>query len=89
MHDLGDDLTLRFHAMKIGDVPKTDDNAFDPRQIGVIACRSLEPAPAPVLASQAAAPAKLSIAADCQNAKAFASCGGIVCVDKVNNRSSG
>src|SRR5260370_22416879 len=55
MHDLGDDLSLGFHPVKIGDVPRTDDNAPDGRQVGMIPGGSIEPAPTPGFAPQPAA----------------------------------
>src|SRR5260370_26193383 len=89
MHDLGDDLSLGFHPVKIGDVPKTDDNAPDGRQVGMIAGGSIEPAPTPVFAPQPAAAAKCPTSAGGQTAKTFANFIGILCVQEVDNRSSG
>src|SRR5258708_8508907 len=89
MHDLGDDLSLRFHPVKIGDVPEIDDKAPDGRQVGMIAGGSIEPAPTPVFAPQPAAAAKCPASAGGQTAKTFANFIGIVCVKEVENRSSG
>ena len=85
MHDLGDDLALRFHAVKIGDVPKINDNALDGWQVGMIAGLSVEPSPAPVFAPQPAAAGKLPASAGGQIAKSFANSVGIVYVKEVDN----
>src|SRR5260370_6808527 len=58
MHDLGDDLSLGFHPVRIGDVPKTDDNAPHARQVGMTAGGGIQHAPTPVLAPHPPPPPK-------------------------------
>src|SRR5260370_3908870 len=87
MHDLGDDLSLGCHPVKIGTVPHTDDNAPDGRQVGMIAGGSIEPAPTPVFAPQPPAAATCPTSAGGQTAKTFANFIGIVCVNEVGRAS--
>src|SRR5258708_636512 len=88
MYDLGEDLTLRFHPVKISDIPKTKDNAVQLSQVGIITGRGINPAPSSFFALEAAASARLPVLADRQIAKAFASSLGIACVNQVKYRFS-
>ena len=55
MNDIGDDLALGFHALEIVDVDETEDEGVDCGVIEAIADGDFEPAPAAILALEAAA----------------------------------
>src|SRR6266849_2516904 len=85
VHDLGDHLTFRLHAVKFSNVLKANHNAFDSGHLGIIVCRPIEPAPASIFALHTAAATKRPSSGSGEIAKTFTNSPSIICMDEAPN----